>query len=717
MENIFKQFGFGFTGNNTIDALIAMNLIPIIIIYCKNISDLISGIFLAIYNFLFEYFKKQFERKIIGECVLIIFIKDSDILFSFINNNIFKTNMPSDIKNKSSYILMFLNMFKKSNGDNNKNGKEKNILYFKNWRHKHHKSVNLTMNYKGDEQMLERIECDYKHMTKIETKYFEYNNFGFIIKLCKKEEEYNIKINIIDYSKKINLNINKNEYIELLEKFLIEKFNMKEKIGYIYTVLLDVNLGLYLNKQLPGSIYNLSNNLTDSFDATENSHKYKLLSECTQFSNPAYDYLSYLNLVNNSDVKDDGYNILRKYIGKMSAMQTYNYSCYIKFDDLSLFIDAISRDVSSNTLYNLHILSSGKTLSKRQILNLINELIHRLNNKNKPIDTTKNNVSLYRLNDDGKWTATEIDKRSIDTIYLPHETKKKITAEIELFITKEKLYKEYQIPYKKGILFYGPPGTGKTSIVKSLAFEYQLNIYMLDINSEHVNDNNIVDILNSIGGTSNKILLFEDVDSAFSDKEELKYQDRSSNVQQINFSKLINDSKIVESKNVNDVNKTDKGGNGTNIKKNLNIINNNVKKYLTYSGLLNALDGVLSNQTGVITIMTTNYIEKLGEAFLRPGRIDNKFELKECNHEQIRDMLTTFITKRNNLYSQLNTKYVEINEHLLADKIENFVYNVTNSYGQSNIKPCHLQYYILKYIDELELIFDNYYELINNENL
>lgn len=43
------------------------------------------------------------------------------------------------------------------------------------------------------------------------------------------------------------------------------------------------------------------------------------------------------------------------------------------------------------------------------------------------------------------------------------------------------------------------------------------------------------------------------------------------------------------------------------------------KKFLTCSGLLNALDGV-------ITIMTTNHIDKLGDAFPRPGRIDRKFE-------------------------------------------------------------------------------------------
>jgi ATP-dependent 26S proteasome regulatory subunit len=42
---------------------------------------------------------------------------------------------------------------------------------------------------------------------------------------------------------------------------------------------------------------------------------------------------------------------------------------------------------------------------------------------------------------------------------------------------------------------------------------------------------------------------------------------------------------------------------------------------VTFSGLLNALDGVRS-QEGRILMMTTNHREKLDPALLRPGRAD-----------------------------------------------------------------------------------------------
>lgn len=44
---------------------------------------------------------------------------------------------------------------------------------------------------------------------------------------------------------------------------------------------------------------------------------------------------------------------------------------------------------------------------------------------------------------------------------------------------------------------------------------------------------------------------------------------------------------------------------------------------VTLSGLLNVLDGV-SSQEGRVLIMTTNYIEHLDEALIRPGRTDKK---------------------------------------------------------------------------------------------
>jgi len=53
-----------------------------------------------------------------------------------------------------------------------------------------------------------------------------------------------------------------------------------------------------------------------------------------------------------------------------------------------------------------------------------------------------------------------------------------------------------------------------------------------------------------------------------------------------------------------------------------------LKRGLTLSGILNALDGILELH-GAVIIMTTNHIEKLDPAFYRPGRITMLLELKK----------------------------------------------------------------------------------------
>jgi len=53
---------------------------------------------------------------------------------------------------------------------------------------------------------------------------------------------------------------------------------------------------------------------------------------------------------------------------------------------------------------------------------------------------------------------------------------------------------------------------------------------------------------------------------------------------------------------------------------------------LTFSGFLNALDGVRA-QEGQILFMTTNHIEKLDAAILRPGRTDYKVELSNASEK------------------------------------------------------------------------------------
>ena len=58
---------------------------------------------------------------------------------------------------------------------------------------------------------------------------------------------------------------------------------------------------------------------------------------------------------------------------------------------------------------------------------------------------------------------------------------------------------------------------------------------------------------------------------------------------------------------------------------------------LTFSGLLNALDGVAA-QEGKLVFMTTNHLESLDAALIRPGRVDVRCEFSLCSSEQAKHL-------------------------------------------------------------------------------
>lgn len=63
------------------------------------------------------------------------------------------------------------------------------------------------------------------------------------------------------------------------------------------------------------------------------------------------------------------------------------------------------------------------------------------------------------------------------------------------------------------------------------------------------------------------------------------------------------------------------------------INSDDVEDKLTLSHLLNILDGTLSRDD-MIFIATTNYIDKLDKALIRPGRFDICIHLSECDRYQ-----------------------------------------------------------------------------------
>ncbi len=62
---------------------------------------------------------------------------------------------------------------------------------------------------------------------------------------------------------------------------------------------------------------------------------------------------------------------------------------------------------------------------------------------------------------------------------------------------------------------------------------------------------------------------------------------------------------------------------------------------VTFSGLLNALDGVASAQERMV-FLTTNYIERLDPALVRPGRVDMTVKLSEVTRWQTQGLWDRF---------------------------------------------------------------------------
>lgn len=62
---------------------------------------------------------------------------------------------------------------------------------------------------------------------------------------------------------------------------------------------------------------------------------------------------------------------------------------------------------------------------------------------------------------------------------------------------------------------------------------------------------------------------------------------------------------------------------------------------VTFSGLLNALDGVVAAEERII-FMTTNHVDRLDRALIRPGRVDVKEHFDVASEYQIRSMFLRF---------------------------------------------------------------------------
>jgi mitochondrial chaperone BCS1 len=197
---------------------------------------------------------------------------------------------------------------------------------------------------------------------------------------------------------------------------------------------------------------------------------------------------------------------------------------------------------------------------------------------------------LYTYNDG--WDYIEgYAPRLLDSVVLAPGEKEYLIEDVARFRRSKQRYQRLGVPYHRGYLLYGPPGTGKTSLVSALAAHFALSIYT--VNLTDFTDRSLMSAVNQV--PLNSVLLFEDID-------------------------CMKGSQNRASEPAGQSGATATGKEST-------------QNGVTLSGLLNVLDGFYA-PTGVLFVMTTNHVEKLDDALLRPGRIDYKLYFGKASDRQ-----------------------------------------------------------------------------------
>lgn len=300
-----------------------------------------------------------------------------------------------------------------------------------------------------------------------------------------------------------------------------------------------------------------------------------------------YGRKSKLMSVNLSSSSSHNKPVARTAIGNSSKTPVFSPGPgkhYFKYKGITCIVER-DREKPTKDAYSISIYESYTvtlfTRNKKIAADMIDEVIAY------NAETEFKHTSIYSHDSYGNWIKiSQQRKRPINSVFMNKGEKQRLLDDVEEFMSAEDWYHSRGIPYKRSYLLHGPPGTGKSSIVKAIAGKYNMNIYIINAENNKANEAAFVAILGSIPPGS--IILFEDIDNMYHGRESV--------------------------------------GNTC----------------LSFKAFINGIDGVGSPE-GILLFMTTNHIDKLDPALLRPGRCDLKMEITHCDNQQIADMYESIL--------------------------------------------------------------------------
>ncbi|XP_076175061.1 mitochondrial chaperone BCS1 isoform X2 [Ptiloglossa arizonensis] len=232
-------------------------------------------------------------------------------------------------------------------------------------------------------------------------------------------------------------------------------------------------------------------------------------------------------------------------------------------------------------------------------------------------------------------------KRPVESVVLETGVAERIINDCDEFIKNSSWYGDRGIPYRRGYLLYGPPGCGKSSFITALAGELDRGICVLNLSERGLTDDRLNHLL--AVAPQQTIILLEDIDAAFVNRE---------------------DSRAVKA-----------AYDGLN--------------RVTFSGLLNCLDGVASAEARIM-FMTTNYLERLDPALVRPGRVDVKEYIGWCTIKQVEQMFLRFYQSSGNKTEEFAKQFAE---NVMLQK--------------KNVSPAQIQGFFMFYKNKPDEVLNN----------
>lgn len=229
----------------------------------------------------------------------------------------------------------------------------------------------------------------------------------------------------------------------------------------------------------------------------------------------------------------------------------------------------------------------------------------------------KNNEIICRIWKNTYWSVmSKLPKRDINTLFLDGNKKEEIIEDINNFKNTKDDYINFGIPYKRNFMLEGQPGTGKTSLITTIASDLDLDIAIINFGPK-LDDVNFISAISNLPDKS--ILILEDIDVLFNERRKAE-------------------------------------GNNS---------------FVSFSCILNVLDG-MSRKEGLITFMTTNYLENLDSALIRPGRIDYKLNFDYATKNQIYNMYKYFLEDQIENFEKF---YKKINKYkIVTSALQKFLF-------------------------------------------